>query len=126
MMQVTDEMVRMAAEALWNYDGDGRPFSDSSDELKEYWLNASHAALTAALAAVWRPIEEAPKDRTRVLLYTDELTPPTIQAEWRSYDDQPDFGEWVDVWNNDPIETSIGAIRPAAWMPLPSPPKAEG
>jgi hypothetical protein len=118
-MQVTDDVVRVAWAEFQ------KAFHEHADTEQGYH-EITRRALTAALAAMWRPIEEAPKDRTRVLLYTDELTPPTIQAEWRSYDDQPDFGEWVDVWNNDPIETSIGAIRPAAWMPLPSPPKAEG
>ncbi len=72
----------------------------------------------------WQPIETAPTDGTRVLLWTPDLDPPTIQAEWRSYDDSmPDAGYWVDVWNNDMIESAAnGYITATHWMPLPAPP----
>jgi hypothetical protein len=131
VMQVTDEMVRVAAEALWNYDGDGRPFSDSSDELKEYWLNASHAALTAALAAMWRPIEDAPKDGTEVLVaggtfynststFTDDL--PFIGPSLACWDDY--CREWRG--ENSGGHDEFFYYKPTHFMPLPSPPKAEG
>jgi len=119
-MQISDDVVRVAADVI-----EHKLFGEPADDL----FDVASAALTAALAAMWRPIEEAPRDRTRVLLYTEELSPPTIQAEWRPYDDLPECGEWVDVWNNDPIEAGTGAIRPTAWQPLPSPPstnKEEG
>lgn len=76
-----------------------------------------------AVSQGWRDIETAPMDGSRVLLFTDELTPPTIQAQWRPYETFfAGAGEWVDVWNNDPIETNKGPIRPTNWMPLPAPP----
>jgi hypothetical protein len=115
-MQVNDDMVDAALDAHHR-----TSLAISSDPFE-----AMRAALTAALAHMWRPIEEAPKDRTRVLLYTNELTPPTIQAEWRPYDDQVGFGEWVDVWNNDPIETNVGPASFTHYMPLPAPPETGG
>lgn len=85
---------------------------------------AAESQLERVRAETWQPIETAPKDGTRVLLFTDELTPPTIQAQWRPYEAHFDgAGEWVDVWNNDPIETNSGPIKPTHWRPLPAPPQ---
>jgi hypothetical protein len=116
-MQVTDEMVRVAAEALWNYDGDGRPFSDSSDELKEYWLNASHAALTAALAAMWRPASEAEPNKTYLL-------------GWHDWRDHAWCTEVAPAIHGQRFENGYSNVSrhgsATHFMPLPSPPKGGG
>lgn len=101
-MQVSDEMVRVAlivenAECNPNENG---PTPESM-----------RAALTAALAAMWRPIEEAPKDGSRVLLVRDDN--PTMHTAFFR-DGRWDCGGYY-YFN-----------KPASWMPLPSPPKAEG
>lgn len=52
-MQVTDEMVRVAGDAI-----EHALFIEPAIDLDE----VARAALTAALAAMWQPIETAPKD----------------------------------------------------------------
>lgn len=116
--------------ALDSYDNPLAPYG---------WRNASGAlqaqlrfdmerAIRAALAVDglvirgWRTIDSAPKDGTRVLLYSDQLDPPTIQGQWKRHDLPYQYGEWVDVWNNDLIETSTGAVAFTHWQPLPAPP----
>ena len=71
----------------------------------------------------WQSMETAPKDGTPILLYTADLTPPTIQAQWRGWDGSwAEGGEWVDVWNNDPIEIGDGSpINPVRWARIPPP-----
>jgi hypothetical protein len=64
----------------------------------------------------WQPIETAPKDGTRVLVF--EATYGMAVAAWDSY------WQWVErgadyateVWGN-------GTIEPTHWMPLPQPPE---
>ncbi len=68
----------------------------------------------------WQDISSSPKDGTRVMLWIPSLTPSTIQAEWRE-----DGREWVDVWNNDPIENARGRAEPTHWMLLPPPPSVQ-
>lgn len=74
----------------------------------------------------WRDIASAPKDGTRVLLYTDQLNPSTIQGQWKTHDMPYEFGEWVDVWNNDPIEHNVGPVTFSHWQPLPASPVSRG
>lgn len=66
------------------------------------------AELEAALADQWQPIETAPKDAEKILLFGDCLNSgePTIEAGWL---DQEGKVEW-------PIET----ISATHWMPLPA------
>jgi hypothetical protein len=68
------------------------------------------AALSKPPPSPWRPIAEAPRDGTRVLVWLpswDEI----IQTSWRDHgDDYQDVG-----WGT--------AEQPAHWMPLPAPPQ---
>lgn len=67
-------------------------------------------------------MENAPRDGTRIVLWVPELDPPTIQAQWSSYDaGWPEAGHWVDVWNNDAIETNTAPVEPKGWLILPPP-----
>lgn len=110
-MQVTDEMVRVACETY-----DVTPETDGSDV-------AMRAALTAALAAIWRPIESAPRDRA--VLVAAYIVP---SAEAQRNGSQPAwhidvgraFGTNLDRWTN------VLGEKPSRWMPLPSPPSKEG
>lgn len=69
----------------------------------------------------WQPIETAPKDGRKILLWCPTLN-NMIQAQWRVHDMG---GEWVDIWNNDPIEDMQGVAYPTHWMPLPNPPETK-
>lgn len=89
----------------------------------------ARAALTAALALQgWQDIATAPKDGRRVLLYCDKIDPPVFQAQWLTWKGGPwaGAGEWIDIWNNDPIETNDGPIQPTLWQPEPAPPATAG
>ena len=82
--------------------------------------------------SVWQPIETAPKDGTRILLY-DPMTSGLIYAgcwdarfesNWNEEaDDLEYFGKWtayeVQSWNDE----EYAALAPTHWMPLPTPPQ---
>lgn len=72
----------------------------------------------------WQPIETALRDGTRIMLFIPVLDPPTIQAQWRAcHEGGWDYGEWVDVRDNDVIALGEGDIaKPTHWRPLPEPP----
>jgi hypothetical protein len=59
----------------------------------------------------WQPINTAPKDGTRILVFeADEETSETLR---------------VSRWRNDTIPAGwAGGERPSHWLPLPLPPNA--
>lgn len=69
--------------------------------------------LEAADAAAWRPIEEAPKDGTKVNIWRENYT--VLEAFWDVY---------LQKWLLD-LGSHIGAIHyePTHFRPLPEPPK---
>lgn len=44
---MTESMLERVATALFNYDGDGRKFSDLRTSQREYWLDTARAAIEA-------------------------------------------------------------------------------
>lgn len=70
----------------------------------------------------WKPISQAPKDGTRVLIYTSVGNPSTFEgvhiAEWASSDEHEE--RWFI-----PAESGF-AINPSHFMFLPDPPNSEG
>ena len=74
------------------------------------------AALTAALAKMWRPIEEAPKDWRDVLLYA-----PDLASDWRCVCEGYFDGD-AGRWRSPAFEN----VNPIHFMPLPAPPKTGG
>jgi len=77
-------------------------------------LSAAESKLRSLDGQGWRPIEEAPKDGTKILV-TSRLTGPEIvffQADcwWKQLPSEV-FPAWTQF--------------PTHWMPLPSPPKGE-
>lgn len=111
-MQVTDDMVDAALEAY--HSTDGAPFARPDACMR--------AALTAALAAMWRPIESAPKDGSEFLGFGGGVE--GIQTvRWNDR-----VGCWdtetasLEDWDNQ----AEGYSRPTHFMPLPVPPKVEG
>jgi hypothetical protein len=74
------------------------------------------AALAAADAAAWRPISEAPKDGTSILVYRvntklDAAIQPISTDWWSTHHKQ-----WM---------KSNAYSQPTHWMPLPAPPAKE-
>jgi hypothetical protein len=100
-MQINDEMVRaaMIAENAECNPGERGPTSHSM-----------RAALEAALAAMWQPIETAPKDGTPINIFVPENRPErrVLTAYWS------DAG-WVIC------SGSIVLGKPTYWAPAPPP-----
>ena len=84
-----------------------------------------------ALAKAWQPIETAPKDGTRVMLWRGFIShgewSEMIIAEWHDgewlwpdpRENPSTHGEWTDY---DLIDGYGDASGPTHWMPLPTPP----
>jgi len=115
-MQVTKEMIEAGARALAElacFD------PDASDNAEHYGLSKnwkvhdrqSQVVITAALSAMWQPIETAPRDGTLILVNVKH-----IGADAVSY--------WGAGWR----ETSNGLMlrdAPTHWMPLPPAPETK-
>ena len=67
----------------------------------------------------WQPIESAPKDGTRVLLWTGNLSalPTGTEMVWSAT-----VGWWDREMSHQWIHGS--GVDPTHWMPLPAPPTA--
>lgn len=61
----------------------------------------------------WQPIETAPLDGTRVLLFREEFAEAMAVAWWNA-----GTSDWIPV-------NGVLFVGPTAWMPLPQPPKEE-
>jgi hypothetical protein len=105
---ITDKMVeaawRVATGAQKVGAGDGNTYVVSVPTREDM-----RAALEAADAATWRPISEAPKDGTHVLV-VDIGDPGIVVASFRR-------GGWLDSQNGYDVEPN------QHFRPLPSPPK---
>ena len=71
----------------------------------------------------WQPIETAPRDGSKVLLWLPDprTLDPVIIGRWS-------FDSWWthdDRWMNDHSDESEFDIAPTYWQPLPEPPHAE-
>lgn len=111
--QISDEMVQDAVEAYAANDPDETLLDGA----------AMRAALTAALAEMWRPIEEAPKDRpvlvTAYIVPSDEARRNGSEPFWDVATGRA-YGTKLERWSG------ILGTRPSHWMPLPAPPKTGG
>ena len=67
----------------------------------------------------WFPIESAPKDGTKLLLYIGEGVEPFQVVGYFDKDNQDKFHGWVDVYDG------IDLPLPTHYMPLPHPPKGD-
>ena len=100
-MQVTDEMVAKAVEA-WHHDWRSGPPEQNE-------TSAMRAALTAALAKAWRPIESAP-----IGTHSHDRIAVGFEGQ---------FG-WI-LFTAYPKgkDTAVpGYAKPTHWIPLPPPP----
>lgn len=71
----------------------------------------------------WQPIETAPKDGTRVLVFSPDAREPQIFVAWLGSFILPGTkGEedegWIDAWSDDLVDA-----WPTHWQPLPAPPE---
>ncbi len=84
----------------------------------------------------WQPIETAPKDGRKVILFyrNSHNRPRTLMARWLTDEQAAETdadgvgleGGWyecIDNWN-DYTEVAIHEGEPTHWMPLPPPPSA--
>lgn len=111
-MQVTDEMIDAALDAHHS-----ASLAISSDPFE-----AMRAAITAALAAMWRPMEEAPKDGERLLLGFRG----SMSAEGFWHDGSQNHWKQPGWYFADDDLLTGRPCDPDCWQTLPSPPKAEG
>lgn len=118
-MQVNDDMVRAAADAIKER---RRDEIERGTERATYEEMAT-LALNAAFAHMWRPIEEAPKDRpvlvTAYIVPSDEARRNGSEPFWDVATGRA-YGTKLERWSG------ILGTRPSHWMPLPAPPKTGG
>lgn len=77
--------------------------------------------------SAWQPIDSAPKDGTRVLLYTIEGLGESIEYPAMGTGRYERFEDGSEGWiaTTLPDQSFYGSMsRPAFWMPLPSPPRS--
>lgn len=118
-MQMNDEMVRVALAAYNKVldDLSARPDrAISLDDIREVGLRA---ALTAALAAMWRPIEELTRenDHQRILVAGWQNPTKRVAGYWWWHEDS--------VVEGAPFEHPQATFWCLAHFSLPSPPKKE-
>lgn len=104
-MTVTDEMVRAArrkAPKFW------RDYADSEEQMRQ--------VLTAALAAMWRDIKDAPKDGSSILATWSASWPDNPHIEAVYFSD----GTWFYCHDSEATDR-----EPTHFMPLPAPPATE-
>jgi len=110
-MQVTDEMVDAALDAHH-----AASLAISSDPFE-----AMRSALTAALAAMWRPISEAPKDGQRILaIYGGQ----TRIVQYAKTSHVPLYGFCLADQGPEDFDI-VPESKIAGWQTLPSPPAQE-
>ena len=108
----TEEMVRVAAIAVRQArNGCITPPENGT----EYDEQLARAALSAALAAMWQPIETAPKDGTDILVFRPRFDGnyiPQVGQDW-----------WMRAsYTGDCWAKSRADCQPTHWMPLPPAP----
>lgn len=135
-------MTMTREEAARPYKDDGRPDIESVRRDFEHWYVGSAfdyvanpigsqncdlqwrawLAATKDIAALsqpaWRPISEAPRDGTAILLYEDDsVTTAWWYKHWRE-------GFWYTGYDC-ADHGSFKVERPTHWMPLPAPPEGK-
>lgn len=118
-MQVNDAMVAKAAEALRLCAIErGHPVHPAVAQ------HLAVAAITAALAEMWRSVEEAPKSRGVLLFAITDVAEDGTVKNWKM--DSGFFHEGYNAWSWEGQIVKSYNPQPTHFMPLPSPPKAEG
>lgn len=113
-----------------------KPFHPSASHVRPEWRDGWNACFVAAIAALeaepqgWRPISEAPKDGTRIILTNGNTV---AEGEWLHVEPfvkevRDGEGRYIDQIENEGHDDWIDCIGgmlppPTHWMPLPPPPK---
>jgi len=117
-MQVTDEMVRVAAGAMKRQ----RRNEIETGLCRATYEDMAKLALTAALGAMWRPISEAPKDGQRILaIYGGQ----TRIVQYAKTSHVPLYGFCLADQGPEDFDI-VPESKIAGWQTLPSPPAQEG
>lgn len=79
----------------------------------------------------WQPIETAPRDSTRVLVFCPAKVPPAreiFEAWWAiPFEAAPlDRGWWAYDGDRTMLDASVHGLGATHWMPLPAPPRGRG
>jgi len=82
--------------------------------------NIASSAITAYLSAMWKPIETAPKDGTRVLI-EDRGIYIAYWSERCAFEQFKTMPGWQ-IFDCEDGWYSVAAEAPTHWMPLPAPP----
>ena len=124
----TDPRIEAAARAihLWDSDNLPLPWAEVPGRIKKRRYEQAQAALAAAAdRAAWRPIEEAPKDGTSVLLYAE----CSHQVELLSFKEPIVLtGYWDEIdqaWCSTTSTWEGPFFEPTHFQPLPAPPTEE-
>jgi hypothetical protein len=129
-MKIDDKVLAKVAQAILNE----YLTSEAQDDLslndlhwsdKDLYMAQAKAAITAYLKETqgWRPISEAPKDASNILIVDINADYPTIgiafwQNEWRA----GTLIDWTESSDED-CRRVLGILRtPTHWQPLPTPP----
>lgn len=104
-------LVSMASAFNYEWYGDGA----TADDLREFIQETVREAQARAAAMQWRPIEEAPKDGTPVLLFV-----PAV-AEWPALIEK---SSWHKPLHGRGYWWDLAHTKPTRYMPLPAPPEA--
>lgn len=75
-----DKAIEVAAEVLFRESGTQVLWKDAGREAHKIWIDAARAAIAAYERAMWRPIEEAPKDGTPVLVAFHHDVPARVSG----------------------------------------------
>lgn len=91
-------------------------------DMHGYIQNPGHLIVEKELTMQWEPIESAPKDGTRILVYCKEWR-QTYAVLWKK---TLKFGgeEGPEDWCLD-YQGAIGITAPTHWMPIIEPPKED-
>lgn len=114
---ITDKQVEAALVALSGNE-DWRNDDWVGANSAEYVFNDMRAALEAAEAAAWEPIETAPKDGTYILLWRPGFRQET--AHWLADMIGFDWPWLLPLPGEDRMR-----LKPTHWRPLPEPPKED-
>lgn len=83
---------------------------------------------------MWKPIETAPRDATRVLLWVPDRATPPVVGYYAVPGWPGDFSGWVAVMEDCHVACGIyceggqpvsDILTPTHWMELPEPPEGE-
>ena len=121
-MHATKEMIKAGARAVESLIG--RSKSLASNQVAE-------AAINAALAAMWQPIETAPRDGTEFQARIPGHGQDNVIAWddnfecWAFTRDQEPPDCWTDGYCWESNEDLQSSVKPTHWMPLPPTPETK-